>query len=139
VNLRRCRRALRKAAEPSSRTRLAVDFPRPWGALTRSQAAAAFVAVDESAEQIASPDRRRWACSVDAWLREPCRHRAPQGRARGVAFARRMPHRDAHDTVELVAAEGQEPVEALPSGAADPALDVCVRPELMRSTGRARC
>jgi hypothetical protein len=38
-----------------------------------------------------------------------------------------MPHIDVEDAIELGAAEDQQPVEALPSCATDPALDVRVR------------
>jgi hypothetical protein len=97
----------------------------PWGAETRS--GGALVLVDEAAEEVEPVQagyRRRWVASgyhggarlgrleVERAVRPPA-----------VVAA----HLHAEHTLELAAADNQEPVEALTADAADPALDVGVR------------
>src|SRR6266540_5815595 len=84
-----------------------------------------FVFVDESAEQIASSNRRGRGLAVRR--RQPAR----VGRLEIECPVRApfvvMPDVDAEYALQLAAAKDQHPVEALAPCAANPSLDVCVR------------
>ena len=102
------------------------EFTNPWGAQTRSSCRG-LVFVEQTAEEVAPPDVSR--------VEDRCRRRIGSA----AAIRRSQVERSvwtllvevadvgAEDVLELAAAEDQEPVEALPAHAANPAFGVGIR------------
>jgi hypothetical protein len=100
--------------------------PRRVGCTNSVSRRSGFVFVYESTEQFASSDRRPW-CGGALLVGGVGRGSGACSRVRGAACARCNGGHRPGGGARAGAAEDQQPVEALPSCAADPALDVRVR------------
>jgi hypothetical protein len=98
----------------------------PWGAQTRSSCRG-LVFVEESAEEVASSDLRRVEGRCGLRIGSAAMIRRSEVEPSVWTLLVEVADVDAEDVLEVTAADDQEPVETLPSDAADPAFGVGVR------------
>jgi len=94
---------------------------------TNSISCRVLVFVEESAEEFASPHLRRASGRCGRRIHSLAVIRRSQFERAVWALLVEMADVHTEDLLELAAAEDQEPVEAFPAHAPDPALRVCVR------------
>src|SRR6266571_3445519 len=99
---------------------------KAWGAHTRSSRRG-FVFVEQSAEEVAPPDLQRMNYRCRRRIGSAAAIRRSQVERSVWTLLIEVADVDAEDVLELAATEDQEPVEALPAHAADPAFGVGVR------------
>jgi hypothetical protein len=100
--------------------------PSPWGVQTRSSCRG-LVFVEESAEEVAPPDLQRMNSRCGRRIGSAAAVRRSQVERSVWTLLVEVADVDAEDVLELAAAEDQEPVEALPPDASDPAFRVRAR------------
>src|SRR4051812_37225056 len=98
----------------------------PWGAQTRSSCRG-LVFVEQSAEEVAPSDVMRAEGRCGRRIGSAAAIRWSQVERSVGTLMVEVADVDAEDVFELAATEDQEPVEALPAHAADPAFGVGVR------------
>jgi hypothetical protein len=110
---------------PDELSTACVIVTAPVGCINSVSCCGGFVFVDESAEQVASAHCR--VHGVAARRSHPDRVGRLQIECPVRATPVVMPYIDAENTLELPAAEDQQPIKTLPTNAAHPTLDVRVR------------
>src|SRR6266511_2287687 len=103
-----------------------VTRPASWGAQTRSSRRG-FVFVEQSAEKVAPSDLRRVKGRCGRRIGSAAAIRRLQVERAVWTLLVEVADVDAEDVLELATTEDQQPVEALPAHAADPAFGVGVR------------